>query len=1017
MFIFMGVRGLLSLQRESYPNVDFATAVITTVYPGSSSAEVEELITKKIEDEFRSVDHLKDSQSVSRPGLSQITIRIDLDNANTQEVIHELQKNLQNARGLPLEVLDPPKLNHIDANKDNPILWIYVSGPDKGRLRDKISWDLKSRLERINGISEIRLGSYKKREFLVLLSQEKMDRLYVSSADVISALEQKKTDVPAGYLESDKERKLVRFLGKARSLKDLGNTIIRSNFSGKKIFIKDVATIKDGSEKEIQKEYFYQSKKKTGYHLNPVTSLSISRAEGVDTLKLISDIQKSLKVFKNQLDEEYKILIGFNDEENIKRRLKSVINNALTGLALIFIVFFLFLPSRMGLLVSFSLPLSVLGTFSFFPFMGVSFNVITMLAFVICIGMLVDNSVVIAEYYSRLVVDENRSPKSSAVQSVRQFRKPITATVLTTIVAFLPMLVTTGVMGQFIKWIPIVVTLALLMSLFESFCLLPNRLLWFSQKKSGGQKEALLKRFIYWLENRFEKSMTKIVSIKHISLGSIVLLLFITILVFKWASQVDLFPSRSPEFWTARLEPQANASLPLIDKKTKQIAYQMQNVFKGDQNIQWMSVRWGTESGDILLKLKPSVLRKLKHKDILNQLRAIDKGDLKNLRFSAMKVGPPVGKPLNIAIQSNSRKEGRQFIEDILPEIKKIPGLINIKSHPDKDRGLEYRIQIQPETLARLGLSFQAVGLALRTALEGYLITELTENNESFYIRVKHDEAKISSLKDLKGIKIRERMGRLIALDEVADIQEVLSEPYRMSYNFSPVIFLQADINPKKTTSIKVNAQAQKIIEREIKNYPALSFKLVGEQEITDESLKSLFKAAVLAVFAIFIILVALFKSFFLSLLILTCIPLGLIGVVWAFLLHGEALSFFAMIGVVGLAGVVVNSAIILVSFILNLKKENPELPLSAVVIKASTMRFRPIMITNLTTLGGFFPTAYGLAGFEPLLQPMTLALFWGLFTATFLTLIWIPCAILLSEEWVSKTRKWIKPAFFKREL
>ena len=215
----------------------------------------------------------------------------------------------------------------------------------------------------------------------------------------------------------------------------------------------------------------------------------------------------------------------------------------------------------------------------------------------------------------------------------------------------------------------------------------------------------------------------------------------------------------------------------------------------------------------------------------------------------------------------------------------------------------------------------------------------------------------------------------------------------------SLLFFLEADVNKKETTSLEVNTKAKKILEEKIKKYPSLTFKMTGEQETAEESLRSLFNITLLALFAIFMILIVLFKSFLLSFLILSCIPLGLIGVIWSFLLHQKPLSFLAMIGVVGLAGVVVNSAIILISFILNLQKEKPESPLHEIVVKAAKMRFRPIMITNLTTLGGLLPTAYGIAGFEPLLMPMTLALFWGLFTATFLTLVWIPCAMLMIED------------------
>lgn len=997
--VFMGIKGLINLQRQTIPPVDFARAIITTLYPGSSPKEVEELITRKIEEEIRSVDHLRDMNSISKPGISQIHIRIDIDRGETIDVINELHQSLQNVQGLPGEVLDPPNLIHADSSSERSIMNLLVAGLDKKRLRDKISWDLKTNLERNSGVSSIEMHNYKKREFLVLVSPKKMEKYHISSMDIISALEQKKMDMPSGYLENKIQRSLVRVISDIKTIEGIENIVVRSNFSGNKVFIKDVAKVIDGYEKETQREYYYQGSKKQEYSLTPVTSLNVKKKQQSDVITVTSAIHKVIKKFKRNLMKGYKIFIGFDEGKNTKRRLNNVINNALTGFLIIFIVFFLFLPSFIGFMASWSLPLSLLGTFAFLPFMGVSFDVMTMLAFVICIGMLVDNSVVISEYYSRLVMDKEESPKKAARKSVQQFTKPITATVLTTIVAFLPLLVTTGVMGQFVQWIPIVVTLALLMSLFESFFLLPSRLQWFHQKKIGFYQRRLISLFER-VENSFERIIRKIVSRKYTSLSIIGFIIIITGVLFSYGSRVDLFVPKSPEFYTALIEPPYNTPLTVIDKKAKEIAHKMYSVFGGSEVVQWISVKTDLEKAEILLRVKPSVLRKMKYKNIINKLRTTEKGNLRTLRFSVMAGGPPVGKPLSVAIQSQNREEINKFIDEVFPEIKKIPGLIDLKSNPERDMGVEYKVQVDTDILKRLDLQFPSVGTALRTALEGHIITELTENNESFYVRVRHDDKETSRFEDLKKIKIKEnRGGRLIPLSEVARIKEVPSEPDRRTYNFEPVIFLEADINPKKTTSMEVNSKAQRIIKQKITKYPSLTFKMVGEQETTQESLRSLLNAAIIAVFAIFVILIALFKSFLLSFLILTCIPLGLIGVVWAFFLHQRSLDFFAMVGVIALAGVVVNSAIILVSFILQLKKENSKRSLSEVVIEASRIRFRPIIITNLTTLGGLFPTAYAIMGFEPLLIPMTLALFWGLLTATLLTLIWIPCSVLVIED------------------
>ena len=1060
LLIFLGVRGLKNLQRETMPPVDFATAVITTVYPGSSAKEVEDLITKKIEDEIRSTPHLKDVNSVSKPGLSQIVVRIDMDNTDTQKVINELSQSLQNIKGLPPEVLDPPRLTHIDAAREKSVLNLYISGSNENRQKDQYAWTLKNQIENLEDVLAVNLSYYKKREFVISLSTEKMNRWYISSNDVVQALQKQNKDFPAGYLESEQTSRLTRLIGSFRSVEELENIVIRSNFAGQSIRIKDIAEVKDYHEKEQGRGYIYSSQYGENFNLQPSVSLSVLKNLNADIISLIEKVNQKITLFKKQLENsskassqkvsaedinlqkkqltkddskklktektaqavkaegaasqseqsENKIITGFDASKDTKKRLASVINNTLLGLVLIFIVFFIFLPSRIGFMASLSLPLSILAVFCLLPFMGVSFNVMTMLAFVICIGMLVDNSVVVSEYYARLTLDEKISGSQAAQKVIHQFFKPITATVLTTVMAFLPMLVTKGVMGEFIKWIPIVVTLALLMSLFESFCLLPNRLQWLPQKKPSFYQKAILDQFNK-LEERFSIFLSYCLYRKYLTLGSIGFLILITGFLFKFGSQVDLFSSRSPEFYTAKIELKPNLSLELKDKETLKIAEKMQSVFKGGESIDWMSVQSNKDISEIILKVKPSVLRRLNYKGLLKELRQIEKTNfIKKLDFNIIIGGPPVGKALNVAFLSNDREEIKKFIDPIYPEISQIEGLLDLAINPDKDIGTEYRIRVKEDVLAKLGLDFRAVGLALRTALEGVILTEITEKNESFYIRVKHNEEELSSLSALKNIKVKEFMGRQISLGNVLDIEEQASEPDRKTYNFSPVLFLQANVDRNKSTSIKVNNQVQKIIDREIGKYPSVTYKLIGEQETTSESLKSLFQASGIAFFAILIILIVLFKSFVLSFLILSCIPLGLIGVIWSFFLHGRSLNFFALIGVVGLAGVVVNSAIILISFILRIRKEEPEKNLKDVVISASKIRLRPILITNLTTLGGLFPTAYGFPSFEPLLMPMTLALFWGLLTATLLTLIWVPCFYLVIEDLKSfLSRKKIK--------
>ena len=995
----LGLRGLLQLKRESTPTVDFARATLTTIYPGSSPSEVEELVTNKIEDEIRSVEGLKNIKSLSQAGLSAIQIRVDMDNFNSIQVINDLHHSLQKVKDLPDEVLDPPRLTRIKANTDNPVLTLIVTGPDHHRQKDEVAFQLKSRIERISGVAEVTMNNYRKRELQILLSMKQMERHYVSLEDVVSSVKKQSLDIPAGYLEGKKQKHLVRLSEKTRTVKELENLVIRSNFSGKKVFIKDVGRVVDGAEKPSGFQYFYKPEKDKPFRFSSSVSLNIIKAEGVDDIQLASTVQKSIKKFKKYINPAYEIHTFHSEGKRTRQRLLAVINNTVTGLFLVFLIFFFFLPSRAGLMAAFSLPFAILASFAFLPLMGVTFNVITMLAFVICIGMLVDNSVVIAEYYSRLMSEGKTTPREAAFLSVQRFWKPVTATVLTTIAAFLPMLVTTGVMGQFIKWIPVVVTTALLMSLLESFFLLPSRLSWFPPLKKRRKHQRAILNSLNVMEDKFEMFIQKALAKKYFSLTVIGMLFFSGILVHKLGNKVDLFDQKSPEFYTAHFTMPPNTPLDVTNKTIQKITKQVYQAI-GPQNLKTLMAWTRTsEKGEIMVSIKPSVLRKLNHKKVLSSLRDIDKGEAKILLFKAMAIGPPRGKPLQAMILSNDRKEIKKFVDGIFPKVKSIPGIRNLEIDPDPETGKEYKVQLKKEILPRLGLDTQKTGMALRTALEGHLITELTDKGESFYIRIRQDEKELSSLNDLGKIQIREPFGRLIPLKQITDIVEITAEPDKKKYNFHPALALQAEVDEKITTSLEVNQKVKKIIEEKIINHPNLSYKLIGEQERTVESLKSLFNASMIAIFAILVILIVLFKSFALSLLILSCIPLGLIGVSWAFFLHQRPLNFFAMIGVVGLAGVVVNSAIILVSYILRLKKEQPATPLIDTVVQASKLRFRPILITNLTTLGGLLPTAYGIAGYEPLLMPMTLALFWGLIVATLLTLVWIPCGILLMED------------------
>ena len=522
--LVIGFMGFSNLRRETRPPVDFARVVITTAFPGASSEEVEEQITLKVEKEIRTVDGMKDSRSISSPSLSFLSLRIDIDNENTLDVVDELQRALSKVQNLPAIIPAPPHLLHIKA-KEIPLLKIILEGDNTNRKRDQLAFHLKTAIERDKGVAGVQFVGYKPREFKITLDPKKLQEHHVGLAEVTKATAAGMKDVSAGILRSSSKAAQVKLHTKLNTISKLENLVVRANFSGQKILIQDLGRVED-SEEDIPERIRFKR--------NPTTYLQVTKKEKEDSIHLSSRIKKLVKNYP--VPKGYSLKVYDNEADRTENQLSIVVNNAWVGLSLVLIVLLLLLPGWLGILSVFSLPISIFGTVALCSAFGITFNAITMLAFIICIGMLVDNSVVISENYARLRLTQ-KGPLDSALTSVLQLYKPITATVLTTVSAFLPMLVTKGVMGQFIKWIPIVVSTALVMSLLDAFLLLPSRLKW-----AVGTKTTRVQKHFHQVTKKFEKWISVCIQRRYLTCFSILVLTVFSLSVNFWGNKFVLFP-------------------------------------------------------------------------------------------------------------------------------------------------------------------------------------------------------------------------------------------------------------------------------------------------------------------------------------------------------------------------------------------------------------------------------------------------------------------------------------------
>lgn len=997
-FLVIGILGLYSLNAESFPSVDFAAATVETHYYGASPEEIENEITKPIEDEIRTVRGIKDVRSISQSGLSKISIRVDMDNYDTAEVMDDLQKAVQRVTDLPAGIKESPKFTELNS-EEFPAIELAILGDNTNRKRDLFVDYLKDSIEDNKLVLAAREGGYRKREFTVKLHKEKLEAHYIAASDVLTALRGQNLNIPSGDLENQTRRLLVRLDGKVKNIQEVKETIVRSNFTGKNVKVKDVATVVDGQE---------SPRILAKVNGEDATLLTVTKKGGADTIALVRDVNEKLSKIK--VPEGLSVRIYNNESKKVQNRMDVLTSNAVTGLVLVVFFLLIFLPGRIGIVASLSLPIAVMGTFGMMPSMGMNLNSITILALVIALGMLVDNSVVISENYTRLR-QEGHDSLDAAIKSAYQFWLPITGTAMTTIAAFLPMLVTKGVMGKFIMYIPIVVTLALLLSLFESFFLLPMRLdlagkgMKFKKDDAGEVK----KDWFHRVTGKFENFMEVMIRRRYLVSLGFGAMIFGALYMLVAVNDFILFPAEQTEVYISRYEmprgtriEETNKKAEILSKKIKAaLGDDVENVVSQTGVIQVgpndPKGKSGENVGMVLMYMTREASIKLNYKDVLKKLRAIQVEGLPLLTFEVRVNGPPVGNPVNVTFRSNNMQQLEKLTAELTTYLKSIKGILD----PQVDDVIgedEVHIKLDEEKTGRLGLNVNSIGNTVKTALEGSVVTKLNLNNKKVELKVKYDDADKQEITDLSAVKIKDFRGNLIPLSTLASIEKSDGTPIIKRFDFQRSKTLTADLDESLITSIEANKLLFSKFNAIQDQYPEVSAVFGGEQENTKESMQSLAEAMVLALLAIFAILVFLFKSYLRPLIIMSTIPLGLLGFSVAFYFHNKPSSFLALIGVIGLAGIIVNSGIVLISFIDQMRDEG-EMDLHDILVKASGLRLRAVLVTSLTTISGLFPTAYGIGGMDFMLIPMTLAMAWGLTSGTVLTLVWVPCAYAILED------------------
>ena len=1005
IIVLYGVNGTRNILREDAPTVDMGVTKITTIYPGATAEEVETEITKKIEDKIREVKGLKKIESRSQINMSIIKITIDIDNFNEEEVNEDIRTELEKVTGLPATA-SKPELFEINTEEFS-VIEVAIVGDNKNRERDDYVDYLEDEIKDIKGIIKIDKYGYGNREFSVKLDVNKMKKLNVGVDEVTSALQIRNITIPAGSLKSYENQAFVRIDAKTKNIKDLENVLIRTNFEGKKIYLKDIATVIDGTE---EKEAY------TKINGKEATLLAIKKQGGIDTIKLSKKVKAKIDEVQEKMNSKFEAVYFVNAAEDVENKFNIVVSNVISGVIIILVFLLAFLPGKTGIMTTMSMPITVLWTFGIMNSLGMSLNSITMLGLIIALGMLIDNSIIIGENFMHFI-DKGMSIKDAAIEASTRFAVPIITTSATTICAFFPMLLTKGVMGLFISGIPIVVILASLLCLIEGFILLPCRLNMIGAsvvKRSIKMKKTNKKDWFEPIQEKFSSLCYITAKHRYITLFGFIFILFLSIVMLK-KNQFILFPPENVEQYTVKFETNIGDSLEKTMEASDMLTKDIENVI-GKENIDNIVAYIGqsgtalTEdlqqnhhTGELQIYINKEASYNLDYKKVLEDVRNIKKPYLAKFEIIQEAAGPSVGRAIEVNIRSNNEENLYKVVNYIYDKMSKVPGIIDLETNDYKNDD-EIFIRLDYDKIGRLDLNITDIGNDIKTTIEGTQVANLVMGDDDFYIKVNFDNNFQQTQKDLENISIRDKNGNLIPLTQIAKIERVAGSTMKNRYNFKKTITIRANVNEKIITGLE--GKVKEFFEEISPKYPDVGMVFGGEQENAEESFSSLAISMGFALIIVFGLLVLVFNSYSMPLTIFTTIPLGLIGFSTAFYLHGRPLSFLAFIGVIGLIGVVVDTGVILVSYINMLRKQNKDRDLEEIVAVASGDRLREVLANATTTFAGLAPTAYGIGGRDASLVPVTLSMAWGLASSTLLSLIWIPCMYVIIDDIIMFLRR-----------
>ena len=991
MVIILGTTTLIDIKRDVYPSVDYGILQIVTTFPGASPEDVELNVTNKLEKEIQTVSGLDHISSVSMENVSAIFVFIEIDEQDQDRVKDEIREAVGRVTDFPAEVTDSPLI--IDMKQsDEPIMEVGLVGDKSYREMRELARLFEKKLKRVPGVSTLDRVGFQAREIKIEVSPTAIDDYQIPMREIIAAIQSRNISGTAGAFESYTSEKDLVTLAQFDDPMEVGDVIIRSTFEGPVVKIKDLAVVKDD---------FEDLRKISRIDGESAISFIVGMRETSDVIRTCDAIKALVDKENEKLPDGVKLIYSNDQSYYVRNSFDIVLNNGIIGLVLVIFILPLFLNFRTAFWVAIGIPVAFLGTIFLLPMFGRYLDTITLTGMLLVIGIIVDDAIIIAENISRRR-EKGDSPIDAAVNGANEVFLPVITTMLTTFLVFAPMFFMPGLFGKYIIPIPLAITLALFVSLLESVVALPAHLVSGLRKDKRSAGRAWFNR----LSERFRLLVPGLLRKRYILVPIFIIGLIGSIWYAGSYLKFVLFPGGAATQFYAVIELPVGTPLHTTSDKVSELEALIAGL-PDDELLSYVT-RVGTNvfentdrenSAAISVTLTPYSERDRSAEEIVEGLRKkTDRLEgFTDIVYSVATGGPPVGKPISMRIVGSDDALRTELTDSLFAFLGGIDGIKDIRRN-DKGGKDQVEININFDMLSRMGLTVADVAQNVRLAYDGMIVTSVRYGDEDVDFRVNVAPESRRKLSYLNDLLIPNRSGRLIPLNTVASLVPKPGKTDFRHYDGERSVNIEADINQEVITPLEVTDLVNANFDLD-RDWPGIQLMGTGEVVETQESMAGLMRTMIIAIIGIFFLLVLLFNSLTQPILVMMAIPFGITGVIIAFGLHGQPLGFVAVMGIIGLSGVVVNDSLVLVNHLNDLKRKRRGDNIFDIIAEGTADRLRAIVMTTLTTVVALLPLAYGIGGTDPFMAPMALALGWGLLFATPLTLVLLPCLYLIGQD------------------